>query len=61
MNIFHKYKRYSMFDFILDPKNIQIINKWKTQDCYAIIQKQFRMIFVLFPMNVLLFCYKGNK
>ena len=51
-----------MFDLILDRKNIQTINKWKTQDYYTIIQKIFRVLkFVLIFMNVPLFCYKGNK
>ena len=55
--------RHSLFDFILDLKNIQTIYTRKTQDNYAIIQKWFDLnfVFVLFFMNVLVFCYKGNK
>ena len=45
-----------MFDFILDLKNIQAINKLKTLDYYTIMQKQFDFNFVLFFMNVFLFC-----
>ena len=52
---------HSMFDFILDLKNIQTINKRKTQDYYKIIEKGFDLNFVLFFMNDLLFCYAGNK
>ena len=29
---FHRYIRHSIFDFTLYLKNIQTINKWKTQD-----------------------------
>ena len=52
---------HSMIDFILDLKNIQTINKRKTQDCYIITHKQFDLNFVLFFKNILLFCYKENK
>ena len=34
---FNKYLRHSMFDFIVDQKNIQT-NKCKAQDYYTIIQ-----------------------
>ena len=53
---FHRYMRHSMFNL----ENIQTINIRKIQDYYTIIQKWFDFNFVLFFMNVLLFCYKGN-
>ena len=53
--------RHPMFDFILDLPNIQTISKRKTQDYYTLKQKQIDLNFVLFFMNVLLFCYKGDK
>ena len=56
----------SVFDFILALKNIQTINKRKTQGYYTIIlqyynTKQFDLDFELFLMNALLFFQKGNK
>ena len=33
--------RHSMFDFILDLKNIETINKCKTQDYYTIVQNNY--------------------
>ena len=53
--------RHSMFDFILHRKNIQTINKRKTQDYYyTIIQRNFSC----FEFRIILHecsCYKGNK
>ena len=40
---FNRYMRHSMFDFILDLKNIQTINKRKIQGYYAIMQNGFRV------------------
>ena len=52
--------RHSIFDFILNLKNIQRISKRKTQDYYfTILQKLFDLNFALFVMNVLLFFTKG--
>lgn len=52
--------RHSIFDFILNLKNIQRISKRKTQDYYfTISQKLFDLNFALFVMNVLLFFTKG--
>ena len=36
---FNRYMSHSMFDFILDLKNIQLINIGKTYVYYTIIQK----------------------
>ena len=36
----HRYMHHLMFVFILDLKNVQTINKWKTQDYCTIIKKQ---------------------
>ena len=41
---FNRCMHHSMFDFILDQKNIQTINKRKTKDCYIAIQKQLCVI-----------------
>ena len=41
------YLAHSMVGFILDLKNIQTINKQKTQDYYTIIQKLSDLNFVL--------------
>ena len=53
--------RHPMFDFILDLTNIQTISKSKNQEHYTIKQKEIDLNFVLFFMNVFLFCYKGDK
>ena len=63
LNSFNRYMRHSMFDFILDLKNIQTINKRKTKDYYTIRQKSKilrGLNLTLFFMYVL-FCYKVNR
>ena len=63
LNSFNRYMRHSMFDFILDLKNIQTINKRKTKDYYTIRQKSKilrGLNLTLFFMYVL-FCYKENR
>ena len=54
---------HSKFDFILDKKNIQTINKLKTQDCYTIIKKTILpdFNFALFFRYTFLFSNKENE
>ena len=57
---FSNNMRHSMFDFILDRENIQTINKQKTQDYYhryAIIQKQFRLIWISYYSSWIFFYF----
>ena len=47
----------NVFDFIHDWKNIQTINKRKTQDNYIITQKQFNVIWILYYSSWIFFYF----
>ena len=53
-NTFHAV---NVFDFIHDWKNIQTINKRKTQDNYIITQKQFNVIWILYYSSWIFFYF----